>query len=142
MPCRGCGQILASDESFCGDCGTERISNPDGPLQSKWASLWYMNQARKSAEPESDVAAQASQEDTEHAAEYVASAAELSEAYYPNLTAPLPLMIWSIPQPQNWLHPFDWSGYRKRLHQKAGCGISGELIAPTSISEARLYCWS
>jgi hypothetical protein len=83
VSCRGCGQILASEESFCGNCGTERISNPDGPLQSKWASLWYMNQARKSAEPDNDVAAQASNEDTEHTAEHVASDAELSEAYLP-----------------------------------------------------------
>lgn len=82
-PCRGCGQILASDEFFCGNCGTERISNPDGPLQSKWASLWYMNQARKSTEPDIDVAAQAVHEDTEHTAEHVVSQAELSEAYLP-----------------------------------------------------------
>jgi hypothetical protein len=45
--CRGCGQHLAEDELFCGKCGTERIIKPDGPLQSKWASLWYMNQARR-----------------------------------------------------------------------------------------------
>lgn len=83
MPCRGCGQILASDESFCGNCGTERISNPDGPLQSKWASLWYMNQARKSTEPENDVAVPALQEDTEHNVEHVASEVEQSEAYLP-----------------------------------------------------------
>lgn len=83
MPCRGCGQILGLDESFCGNCGTERTSKPDGPLQSKWASLWYMNQARKSAEPDNDVAVSASHEDTEHAAEHVASEAELSEAYLP-----------------------------------------------------------
>jgi GAF domain len=45
--CRGCGQHLAEDELFCGKCGTERLIKPDGPLQSKWASLWYMNQARR-----------------------------------------------------------------------------------------------
>ena len=83
VQCRGCGQILASEESFCGNCGTERTSNPDGPLQSKWASLWYMNQARKSTEPDNDVAAQPSHEDTEHAREHVASDVELSEAYLP-----------------------------------------------------------
>jgi len=82
-PCRGCGQILGSDEFFCGNCGTERISNPDGPLQSKWASLWYMNQARRSTEPMDDVAAQASHEDTEHTAEHAASEADLSEANPP-----------------------------------------------------------
>jgi putative methionine-R-sulfoxide reductase with GAF domain len=44
--CRGCHQPLAEEELFCGKCGTEKIINPDGPLQSKWASLWFMNQAR------------------------------------------------------------------------------------------------
>ncbi len=48
--CRGCGQHLAEDELFCGKCGTEKIINPDGPLQSKWASLWFMNEARRSSE--------------------------------------------------------------------------------------------
>jgi hypothetical protein len=48
--CRGCGQPLAEDELFCGKCGTEKIINPDGPLQSKWASLWFMNEARRIAE--------------------------------------------------------------------------------------------
>jgi hypothetical protein len=45
--CRGCHQPLAEEELFCGKCGTEKIINPDGPLQSKWASLWFMNQSDK-----------------------------------------------------------------------------------------------
>ncbi len=44
--CRGCQQPLAEEELFCGKCGTEKIIDPDGPLQSKWASLWFMNQGR------------------------------------------------------------------------------------------------
>lgn len=48
--CRGCGQHLAEDELFCGKCGIEKIIDPDGPLQSKWASLWFMNEARRIAE--------------------------------------------------------------------------------------------
>jgi hypothetical protein len=58
VPCRGCGQSLTSEELFCGSCGTERVSRPDRPLQSKWASLWYMNQARKSAEADEDASTQ------------------------------------------------------------------------------------
>jgi len=54
QPCRGCGQHLAHDELFCGKCGTEKIGNPDGPLQSKWASLWFMNEARRTAEKSND----------------------------------------------------------------------------------------
>ena len=48
--CRGCGEHLSEDELFCGKCGTEKIINPDGPLQSKWASLWFMNEAQRIAE--------------------------------------------------------------------------------------------
>lgn len=50
--CRGCGRQFAAEELFCGSCGTERLSVPNGPMQKKWASMWYMNQARKSAEPD------------------------------------------------------------------------------------------
>ena len=58
QPCRGCGQHLAQDELFCGKCGTEKIGNPDGPLQSKWASLWFMNEARRTAEKSNDASVQ------------------------------------------------------------------------------------
>jgi hypothetical protein len=44
--CRGCGQHFAKEEVFCGKCGMKRTMDADGPLQAKWASLWYMNQAR------------------------------------------------------------------------------------------------
>jgi hypothetical protein len=60
--CRGCGQHLAEDELYCGKCGTERIIRPDSPLQSKWASLWYMNQARRAAEEQEDESLAAAQE--------------------------------------------------------------------------------
>jgi hypothetical protein len=45
--CQGCGHELGEEESFCGLCGTARF--PEKParsrLQSKWASLWRMQQA-------------------------------------------------------------------------------------------------
>lgn len=44
--CSGCGHELGEEESFCGLCGTAR--SPEKPagsrLQSKWASLWRMQQ--------------------------------------------------------------------------------------------------
>jgi hypothetical protein len=47
--CRGCGHIFSESESFCGVCGTARhLQNAD--LQSKWASLWYMQQGTRFAE--------------------------------------------------------------------------------------------
>jgi GAF domain-containing protein len=50
--CRGCGKEFLGDEAFCGKCGMTR-SQPggeNGHLQSKWASLWYMQQAAGQAE--------------------------------------------------------------------------------------------
>ncbi len=59
IPCWGCGENLSPDESFCGKCGTERSLTPEGALQSKWASLWFINQARQKAEKEAAAAAAA-----------------------------------------------------------------------------------
>jgi GAF domain-containing protein len=50
--CRGCGKEFLGDEAFCGKCGMTR-SKPggdNGHLQSKWASMWYMQQAAGQAE--------------------------------------------------------------------------------------------
>lgn len=51
--CRVCGRPFSSDETFCGRCSMPRVaasSNGEG-LQSKWASMWFMQQA-KEAKPE------------------------------------------------------------------------------------------
>jgi RNA polymerase subunit RPABC4/transcription elongation factor Spt4 len=48
--CRVCGQILNSDLNFCGNCGM-LASAPTEDLQSKWASMWFMQQAQKAVEP-------------------------------------------------------------------------------------------
>jgi len=50
--CRGCGKEFSADEAFCGKCGMTR-SKPggdNGHLQSKWASMWYMQQAAGQAD--------------------------------------------------------------------------------------------
>ncbi|HVO79172.1 MAG TPA: GAF domain-containing protein [Terriglobales bacterium] len=49
--CRGCGHQLGEEESFCGLCGTARdAARPaGGRLQSKWASMWRMQQAAEEA---------------------------------------------------------------------------------------------
>ena len=51
--CRVCGRPFSSDETFCGRCSMPRVAasaNGEG-LQSKWASMWFMQQA-KEARPE------------------------------------------------------------------------------------------
>jgi len=52
--CRVCGKKFGADEVFCGNCSLPRVAAvPDDRLQSKWASMWYMQQAhdsRRSAE--------------------------------------------------------------------------------------------
>jgi hypothetical protein len=46
--CRVCGRPFSADEAFCGNCSMPRVaaaSSNDG-LQSKWASMWFMQQAQ------------------------------------------------------------------------------------------------
>jgi len=49
--CRGCGRQFGEQEYFCGTCGTARQEiSSSGDIQSKWASLWHMQQARQRSE--------------------------------------------------------------------------------------------
>jgi hypothetical protein len=42
--CRECGQAVATDETFCGNCGTPtEAANSRSALQKNWASLWKMH---------------------------------------------------------------------------------------------------
>jgi hypothetical protein len=56
--CRMCGRPFAGDEQFCGFCSMPRpVENRSEELQSKWASLWFMQRAQgamqeKEAPPE------------------------------------------------------------------------------------------
>jgi len=45
--CRVCGRPFGKDEAFCGNCSMPRVAatRADG-LQSKWASMWFMQQAQ------------------------------------------------------------------------------------------------
>ena len=50
--CRVCGKEFGVDEVFCGNCSMPRIAaGPGDGLQSKWASMWYMQQAHDAREP-------------------------------------------------------------------------------------------
>ncbi len=46
--CRVCGRPFRANEAFCGNCSMPRVAGaPSEDLQSKWASLWYMQQAHE-----------------------------------------------------------------------------------------------
>jgi len=55
--CRGCGNMIAEDEGFCGLCGLPSpAQKPSGDIQSKWASLWHMQQAQQAdTKPETEL---------------------------------------------------------------------------------------
>jgi hypothetical protein len=44
--CRVCGRPFGADEAFCGYCSMPRTAAPSSELQSKWASLWYIQKAQ------------------------------------------------------------------------------------------------
>ena len=49
--CRVCGRPFRADEVFCGNCSMPRVAGaPAENLQSKWASLWYMQKAQDAPE--------------------------------------------------------------------------------------------
>ncbi|MCU1296263.1 MAG: diguanylate cyclase domain protein [Acidobacteriaceae bacterium] len=59
--CRGCGHQFTPEEVFCGSCGIARASKEtnsrepsDGYLQHKWATLWYMKEAVRRRESETE----------------------------------------------------------------------------------------
>lgn len=46
--CRVCGRPFGEDEAFCGNCSMPRVAvTPTKNLQSKWASMWFMQQAQE-----------------------------------------------------------------------------------------------
>lgn len=49
--CRVCGKPLGDDLNFCGNCGMLSSSLDEG-MQSKWASMWFMQQAQQAVETE------------------------------------------------------------------------------------------
>jgi GAF domain-containing protein len=53
--CR-CGNQFEGNEKFCGKCGTARFAESRREMQSKWASLWYLQQAKttESSKPDED----------------------------------------------------------------------------------------
>jgi hypothetical protein len=55
--CRVCGRPFLANEAFCGNCSMPRVTGvPSEDLQSKWASLWYMQQAQDVLEEREEAA--------------------------------------------------------------------------------------
>lgn len=53
--CPQCGYQFGEHELFCGRCGTARPETlPTGDLQSKWASMWHMQQAAENRHEPAD----------------------------------------------------------------------------------------
>src|SRR6266404_5291793 len=51
--CRVCGREFGKDEVFCGNCSMPRLAGSSSEdLQSKWASMWYMQQAQDTLQSE------------------------------------------------------------------------------------------
>jgi hypothetical protein len=51
--CRVCGRPFGPDEAFCGQCSMPRVAGaPSEDMQSKWASLWYMQRAQETQHKE------------------------------------------------------------------------------------------
>jgi hypothetical protein len=53
MTCRVCGRPLPANNDFCGNCGMLAAPSDDG-MQSKWASMWFMQKAQKGVETGQD----------------------------------------------------------------------------------------
>jgi hypothetical protein len=51
LTCRVCGRDFRADEVFCGYCSMPRAASaPSEGLQSKWASLWFIQKAQSTLE--------------------------------------------------------------------------------------------
>jgi hypothetical protein len=51
--CPQCGYQFGEQELFCGRCGSARpAASPAGDLQSKWASMWHLQQAAENNQRE------------------------------------------------------------------------------------------
>lgn len=58
--CRVCGRPFGADEAFCGYCSMPRTASaPSKELQSKWASLWYIQKAQGTLEKPAEISAPA-----------------------------------------------------------------------------------
>jgi hypothetical protein len=94
--CRVCGRPFLANEAFCGNCSMPRVAGAAAEnLQSKWASLWYMQQAQETTSIEEREVSAPPQLAADHleqqAPEEVAPVAEEKES--------LSKSVWRRPEP-------------------------------------------
>jgi len=83
--CRKCGHLILGEEQFCGQCGSPRRGEYEPPsLQSKVASMWYMQEAQKKgsaikAPPKGDLVHAKSQENLDQLPAEIPLAPSLEE---------------------------------------------------------------
>lgn len=113
VPCRGCGNPIEDGESFCGTCGMTHPATRSGDIQSKWASMWYMQQASKAARENSPAEAESESEDiarlptfeelaAEVMAEEAGSASEPAESKALAKVEPLNIQPAQAPEVSPW----------------------------------------
>jgi hypothetical protein len=97
--CRVCGRPFGHDEAFCGQCSMPRVAGvPSEDLQSKWASLWYMQRAQETQFKESPPPV------VKPSPEILPSAREsfqpiaIPEKPEPKVSGPPAVRIWHVPE--------------------------------------------
>jgi hypothetical protein len=85
--CRVCGHPFRADEAFCGYCSMPRVAAaPSDGLQSKWASLWFIQKAQDTLSEEPDEPAPGQHESS--AGDVASSQATDSSSYAIGVAAP------------------------------------------------------
>ena len=155
--CRGCGRQFGEEEYFCGTCGTARHEiSSQGDIQSKWASLWHMQQAQKQKTEsllESQIAAPgttqratpAPQQNSENPShKEVAPTHTISGALVPNQSSEVPVQKspWtSAVRARHWLEGLNaqqrpgrawiaaqWCAYRANIYVAVAALLLGFVI--------------
>jgi hypothetical protein len=135
--CRVCGRAFLANEAFCANCSMPRVAGSAAEnLQSKWASLWYMQQAQENTtieEREVSAPPQPAADSPElQAQEDVAPPAEEKEP---------PPSVWRRPE-VGLVHP-GLDSVSTPLIQKAIVedATAPDAIAPTSWDDAIRAAW-
>jgi len=97
--CRVCGRRFGADEAFCGQCGMPRVAGaPSEELQSKWASLWYMQQAQETQQKELPALSAKPPLDVHPPIPQKAQEGAVSQKAAPPITSDPGVRIWHVPE--------------------------------------------
>jgi len=97
--CRVCGRRFGADEAFCGQCSMPRVAGaPSEELQSKWASLWYMQQAQETQQKELPALSAKPPLDVHPPIPQKAQEGAVSQKAAPPITSDPGVRIWHVPE--------------------------------------------